>query len=56
MVARAVPIASSAVGAILNYYFVRAWGRRAIKHFREKHLLERGLRTNQQPILLPPAP
>lgn len=56
MVARAVPIASSAVGAILNYYFVRAWGRRAIKHFREKHLHERELRSNQQPILLPPAP
>ena len=25
-VARAVPILSSAVGAVLNYYFVRAWG------------------------------
>jgi uncharacterized protein (DUF697 family) len=56
MVARAVPIASSAVGAILNYYFVRAWGRRAIKHFREKHLAERETRLNTQPILLPPAP
>jgi len=56
MVARAVPIASSAVGAILNYYFVRAWGRRAVKHFREKHLAEREMRANHQPILLPPAP
>jgi uncharacterized protein (DUF697 family) len=56
MVARAVPIASSAVGAILNYYFVRAWGRRAVKHFRQKHLAERELRAHQNQILLPPAP
>jgi hypothetical protein len=33
-----IPIASSAIGAGLNYYFVRAWGRRAQAHFREKHL------------------
>lgn len=56
MAARAVPIASSAVGAILNYYFVRAWGRRALKHFRQKHLAERELRAHQNQILLPPAP
>jgi uncharacterized protein (DUF697 family) len=56
MLARAVPIASSAVGALLNYYFVRAWGRRAVKHFREKHMAERELRGNQGQIILPPAP
>jgi uncharacterized protein (DUF697 family) len=35
---RVVPLASSAIGAGLNYYFVRAWGRRAKQHFRKKHL------------------
>jgi uncharacterized protein (DUF697 family) len=35
---RVIPIASSAIGAGLNYYFVRAWGERAKAHFREKHL------------------
>jgi len=59
IVARAVPILSSAVGAVLNYYFVRAWGRRALVHFRERHLEERSRRTGQitgQPILLGSAP
>jgi hypothetical protein len=35
---RVIPIFSSAVGAGLNYYFVRAWGERAKLHFRQKHL------------------
>jgi hypothetical protein len=35
---RVIPVASSALGAGLNYYFVRAWGERAKAHFREKHL------------------
>lgn len=35
---RLIPIASSAMGCALNYYFVRAWGERALKHFRAKHL------------------
>ncbi len=35
---RMIPIASSAIGAGLNYYFVRAWGRRAQDHFRQRHL------------------
>lgn len=35
---RLIPIASSAIGAGLNYYFVRAWGERAKAHFRERHL------------------
>ncbi len=45
MVARTVPILSSAVGGLLNYYFVRAWGNRALKHFRERHLEERSRRA-----------
>jgi hypothetical protein len=38
---RLIPVASSAIGCALNYYFVRAWGERARKHFREKHLTMR---------------
>jgi uncharacterized protein (DUF697 family) len=48
---RAVPVLSSAMGAALNYYFVRAWGKRAMEHFRQRHLDERERRT--EPILLP---
>jgi uncharacterized protein (DUF697 family) len=36
--ARLIPIVSSAIGAGLNYYFVKVWGERATKHFRQKHL------------------
>jgi hypothetical protein len=39
--ARVIPIASSLIGAGLNYYFVRAWGERARAHFRERHLEKR---------------
>ena len=35
---RVVPIASSVIGAGLNYYFVRSWGERAQSHFRQKHV------------------
>ncbi|MGC2448169.1 MAG: EcsC family protein [Candidatus Sulfotelmatobacter sp.] len=35
---RVIPLASSVVGAGLNYWFVRAWGERARMHFRERHL------------------
>jgi hypothetical protein len=38
---RMIPLASSAIGAALNYWFVRAWGDRAKAHFRERHLLWR---------------
>ena len=36
--ARLIPVVSSAIGAGLNYYFVKVWGERAIGHFRQKHL------------------
>jgi len=39
---RVIPLASSAIGAGLNYWFVRAWGERARTHFRQKHLQIRG--------------
>jgi hypothetical protein len=44
---RLIPIASSLIGAGLNYYFVRAWGERAKSHFRERHL-EIRRRKNQE--------
>jgi EcsC protein family len=36
---RLIPLASSVIGAGLNYWFVRAWGQRAKTHFRQRHLL-----------------
>jgi len=39
--ARVIPLASSVIGAGLNYWFVRAWGQRAKLHFRGRHLLLR---------------
>ena len=39
--ARVIPLFSSVLGAGLNYYFVRAWGERAAKHFRARHLQRR---------------
>jgi len=38
---RLIPLASSAIGAGLNYWFVRAWGGRAKSHFRQRHLMLR---------------
>lgn len=35
---RMIPLASAAIGAALNYWFVKAWGERARAHFRERHL------------------
>ncbi|MGB6979962.1 MAG: EcsC family protein [Candidatus Acidiferrales bacterium] len=35
--ARIVPLVSAGAGGALNYYFVRAWGRRAQKHFLARH-------------------
>jgi hypothetical protein len=40
--AKVVPILSSALGGALNYWFVRRWGKRIQRHFREKHLAARG--------------
>jgi EcsC protein family len=48
---RVIPLASSLIGAGLNYYFVRAWGERARAHFRAKHLAKRE-RMNSQPMTL----
>ena len=57
---RVVPILSSAIGATLNYYFIRAWGERAMLHFRARHLAARQQRehTIDAPVFgaLPPGP
>jgi uncharacterized protein (DUF697 family) len=45
---RLIPIASSAIGGTLNYYFVRAWGGRALAHFRAKHLEARRRLAEEQ--------
>lgn len=57
---RIIPLASSVIGGGLNYYFVRAWGKRAASHFREKHLQRREAMRSRDPqdvhqILLPPS-
>jgi hypothetical protein len=53
---RLIPLLSSAIGAGLNYYFVRAWGERAVRHFRARHLAQRQRLQLQaaEPAVLPP--
>ena len=34
---RIVPVVSAGVAGTVNYYFVRSWGRRAQKHFLQRH-------------------
>jgi uncharacterized protein (DUF697 family) len=45
---RLIPLASSAIGCALNYYFVRAWGQRALAHFRRKHMEARQKLAEEQ--------
>ncbi len=62
--ARLIPLISSVIGAGLNYYFIRAWGQRAKKYFRAKHLEMRQrnatppttISGDPQPTLSSPAP
>jgi EcsC protein family len=53
--ARVIPLASSAIGAGLNYWFVRAWGQRAKLHFRERHLWLRQRALEQALVAQGPA-
>ncbi len=55
---RLIPIASSAIGCVLNYYFVRAWSQRAVTHFRKKHFEARARFAAEQERLaaVPPRP
>lgn len=53
---RLIPLASSLIGAGLNYYFIRAWGQRARAHFRERHLeARRRLFADQAKVIELPA-
>jgi hypothetical protein len=45
---RLIPITSSAIGGVLNYYFVRAWGQRALAHFRKRHMEARARLAREQ--------
>jgi uncharacterized protein (DUF697 family) len=45
---RLIPLASSFIGGVLNFYFVRAWGERAMTHFRQKHLQIRTQKLAEQ--------
>ena len=47
---RLVPVLGSVMGGTLNYYFVRGWGRRARRHFRERHLLLRSPLMSQPSV------
>jgi hypothetical protein len=51
---RMIPLVSAALGAGLNYWFVRTWGERARAHFRERHLQVR--QQTAHAVLVPPAP
>ena len=55
---RLIPLASAAIGAGLNYWFLRAWGERARAHFRQRHLAVRPARqaawAAQDQLSLPP--
>jgi hypothetical protein len=55
---RMIPLVSSALGAGLNYWFVRAWGERAKAHFRGRYLQVRQQSQQQklsgvEPRILP---
>jgi uncharacterized protein (DUF697 family) len=50
---RLIPIVSGAIGAGLNYYFVRVWGERALGHFRARHLAARREHERATAIPLP---
>ena len=55
---RVIPILSAGIGGSLNYYFVRAWGRRAHRHFLERHrdVRAQSLTSSEaRPYLLNPA-
>ncbi len=51
--ARLIPVVSSAIGAGLNYYFMRVWGERAVSHFRQRHLVQRQKYLESAAIRLP---
>ena len=53
---RLIPLLSAGAGGALNYYFVRSWGRRAQRHFAERHRAVREGNFEHSQILLPASP
>jgi membrane protein DedA with SNARE-associated domain len=54
--ARLIPVVSSVIGAGLNYYFMRVWGERAVRHFRQRHLEMRKRQLLASQALILPQP
>jgi len=50
---RIFPVVSAGVGATINYYFVRGWGRRAQNHFLARHEAMIGLAPGSDARRLP---
>lgn len=42
-IGRLIPVASSVIGGVLNFSFVRTWGRRVQRNLRARHLSQRPL-------------
>ena len=55
-VGRMIPVASSAIGGLLNFSFVRTWGRRVHRNLREKHLAMRASSAKAAGALAPSSP
>jgi uncharacterized protein (DUF697 family) len=55
-VGRMIPLASSAIGGLLNFSFVRTWGRRVQRSLREKHLAMRASSARAAGVFSPSSP
>jgi uncharacterized protein (DUF697 family) len=53
---RLIPVVSSVIGGTLNYYFIRAWGERAMRHFRQRHAAARDRQRLQGGLAVPALP
>src|SRR6201998_3127716 len=52
-VGRMIPVASSAIGGLLNFSFVRTWGRRVQRNLRERHISTRPVSPGPPPYVSP---
>ena len=55
-VGRMIPLASSAIGGLLNFSFVRTWGRRVQRNLREKHVAMRASTARAAGAFSPSSP
>lgn len=53
-VARVVPVVSAATAGALNYFFIRHWGKRAQRHFHQRHETLRRRLVEAPPSLYSP--